>query len=140
MHVFGVWGVVFIVGLVITAGGWLASMMVLTRYRLHSSFHFVEGLRRLFGDEGRSDRKKALVRILIMVAGVAVLFVSVVVGDSERNAPCRERCRDAGYEAGRWRGSPHESVDGVSQGPRRCWCNNGEQDWSPEPLDLPAPD
>lgn len=129
--------VLFALGLVITVGGWLALMAVLWKYGIYSSFRAVDGLKRLFGEAGRVDRRKALVRIAIMVVGMGLLFPGIMMGDARRNAPCRDACERAGYHTGRFRGSPHDIVNGRSQGPYQCWCNHTEQDWAPEPLDVP---
>ena len=128
--------VLFAVGLAITLGGWIALMAVLFKYGLYSSFRALDGLKRLFGEAGREDRKKALIRVAIMVFGMALLFPGIMMNDAQRNAPCERACEAAGYRTGRFRGSPHDIVDGRSQGPYQCWCNHSEQDWSPEPLDV----
>lgn len=135
MQMFGVGSITFIVGAILAAGGWLWMMAVLVRYDLHKSWGFAAGLKRLASAEGRADRRTALRRGLVMGAGLVVLFLSVLIGDSQRNRPCRDACRAAGFETGLFRGSPHESVNGRAVGPYRCWCRQGST-WSDAPLEV----
>lgn len=139
MHWFGSGGVLSLVGIAIIVGGWLMFMRVSFRYRLHSSGHFGDGLKKLFSEEGRADRRESLLWIGVMSVGMCVLFPSMLMGDTIRNRPCVDACEAAGWRRGRLRGSPHDVVNGVSQGPRQCWCYNSEDDWAPEPLDVPMP-
>lgn len=138
MDAFGVGSITFFLGAAVAVGGWLRMMVVLVRYRLHSSFGWSAGLKRFFAPEAKADRKKALTGALVMGAGAFVLLVSVMVGDAQRNRPCREGCRAAGYETGLLRGSPHEAVNGRAAGPYQCWCRRCST-WSDAPLALPAP-
>ncbi|MCB9594926.1 MAG: hypothetical protein H6719_19545 [Sandaracinaceae bacterium] len=140
MHWFGSGGVLSLVGIAIITSGWLMFMRVSFRYRLHSSAHFGEGLKKLFSEEGRADRRESLLWIGVMFVGMCVFFPSMLMGDTIRNRPCHDACEAAGWERGRLRRSPHDVVNGVSQGPRQCWYNNSEEDWAPEPLDVPIPD
>ena len=128
--------VVFVVGAVLALGGWLAWVSVLTKYRLHSSFEFREGLRRYRSPEAVPDRRRARRRLGVTLLGVVVLFVGIMMGDSARNAPCRDACRAEGWSTGRHRGSPHETDPRArAAGPTRCWCER-DGEWSPEPIDL----
>ena len=131
--------VVFVLGLLLTIGGWLAFVSVAVKYGLHSSFRFIDGLRDLFTPQARRDRRRAGLFLAVTLAGMPLWMIGVMMGDEHRNAPCREACREEGYRSGRFRRSPHDAVDGVSQGPRACWCFHSERDWAPAALALPPP-
>ena len=88
-----------------------------------------------------SDPDQAGLRTLFFAAfGVAVLgavlsFVGVAAGDRARNRPCVEACREAGYETGVFRVSPHGEPPGEGPRDKQCWCRRNDE-WSPEPLDV----
>jgi len=62
---------------------------------------------------------------VVVVTGVMAMG-SVVVGDHQRNQPCRQACKDAGWSNGRYRMNPHDATD---KAPYACWCHRGS-DWS----------
>ena len=126
----------FVAGLAVVFIGVGAALPILVKYRLHSSFGFIEGGRRLFSAEGAADRRRAAKGLLIAAAGMPLVFGGVLIGDHERNVPCRDACRAAGHESGRIRRSPHPSAGNVAQDPYRCWCRDGSDQWADEPLPL----
>lgn len=130
---------VFVVGAVLALCGWLAWIAILSKYDLHSSFKFREGLRRYRSPEAAEDRRRARRRLGVTLLGVLVLFVGIMMGDGSRNAPCRDACKAEGWSNGRFRGSPHETdANGRAAGPTQCWCQR-EGEWSPDPLEVPLP-
>ena len=130
---------VFVVGVVLALGGWLAWVLILSKYDLHSSFKFRDGLRRYRSPEAAPDRKRARRRLGVTLLGVLVLFVGIMMGDGARNEPCRDACKAEGWTNGRFRGSPHQNDEhGRAAGPTTCWCKRGSE-WAAEPLDVPLP-
>ncbi len=72
----------------------------------------------------------------ITTIGACTCFVSVSAGDARRNRGCEHACELAGWDDGRYRGNPHETLDGPAV--YECWCQRGST-WSPEPVTVPEP-
>ncbi len=95
----------------------------------------LHNLSKLMADKDRRGARRALLGALVLSAsGGVVTCGSVAMMDAQKNRPCKETCISKGYKLGRFRADPHRPVSKTKH--YQCWCQ-GEQGWSPKPMELP---
>ena len=132
------WSPLLRVGAALFFAGGIVALVVLGRVGgMAFGMKAFHNLGRFLSDPGqRGTQIVFFVALGVAFLGVAFCFAGVVAGDRARNAPCVKACKDAGYDTGVFRVSPHLSTAQGGSLRKQCWCRKGQNEWSPEPIDV----
>ena len=132
MTYFGLNGIFFYLFLILAS---LAFLIGQTRF-YRTGLMFKMQTRKGWSKVMSNPEKRPFVVQMYAMFGVTFLcgllaLGSAIVGEELKNAPCHKACKEAGWEKGRIRSSPHlATVEERKKGAKGCWCKKYKNNWS----------